>query len=176
MFDLQNQRCQLTKLNVRTENHGPERVLAANLKFDAEMSNDVLSEFDPQLKASLYDKPREDEGFTQGELINEPGFLPTLRFPEMSGFKWDHDFSGYELTIHYGIGSSSNITLVDCKVNDFSFTCKDGGTVHMSFRVQCNPQAADIGRIAEVLRGESNISLTPPEPQTVEELFDKKAA
>ena len=54
MFSLANQSAKLTSVNPRAEIHGTDHVMAADLKFEIKVGNDVLSEFDPSLKSSLY--------------------------------------------------------------------------------------------------------------------------
>ena len=56
MFSLANQAAKLTSVNPRAEIHGTDHVMAADLKFEIKVGNDVLSEFDPSLKSSLYKK------------------------------------------------------------------------------------------------------------------------
>lgn len=87
MLQLERQKAKLTNLNPRAEKHGEEHIPAADLHFAFDAPNDVLSEFDPALKSSLYRKP--DGNGEQQELIDHPGYLPKLRFPKMSGFKWE---------------------------------------------------------------------------------------
>lgn len=111
MFGLQKQNAKLTSVNPRAEIHGTDKVMAADLKFDVKMSNDVLSLFDPSLKSSLYKK---QDASGQGDLINEPGRLPALKFPLMGPVKWGKDFSGYEVVVHYGISGKEDIHLATC--------------------------------------------------------------
>jgi len=53
MMQLERQKAKLTHVNPRMEIHGDEHVRAADLKFTFDTTNDVLSEFDPALKASF---------------------------------------------------------------------------------------------------------------------------
>ena len=41
----------LTSVNPRAEIHGTDHVMAADLKFEIKVGNDVPSEFDPSLKS-----------------------------------------------------------------------------------------------------------------------------
>ena len=66
MFQLENQTCKISNVNLRAELHGEETKVAVDLKFDMKLSNDVLSYFDPTLKSSLYGAPSEA---MQGELV-----------------------------------------------------------------------------------------------------------
>ena len=61
MFSLANQAAKLVNVNPRAELHGADKKLAVDLKFEIKVSNDVLSEFDPSLKGSLYKKADDGE-------------------------------------------------------------------------------------------------------------------
>lgn len=159
MFSLQQQEVKLGNCNPRCELHGEDHVLAADLSIEVMLSNDVLSEFDPQLKGALYWKGNDD----QGELIDEPGHLPSLRFPEMSPFKWAKDLAGYDATIHIGFSGSSDIKLTDCAIDKFVFTPEEGGTVRVNFRIQCHPNKVQCGELCELQQQHIDITLTPPE-------------
>lgn len=159
MFSLANQAAKLTSVNPRAEIHGTDHVMAADLKFEIKVGNDVLSEFDPSLKSSLYKKA---DG-PQGELITDAGHLPSLKFPIMGPVKWGKEFSGYETVIHYGVSGAQDIHLIDCEVDNFSFDCQDGGTVAVSFRVIAHPEPTELGRLCEMIQQEVEMSLIEPE-------------
>lgn len=171
MFSLKNQAAKLTNVNPRAELHGQDKKLAVDLKFEIKVSNDVLSEFDASLKGSLYKKA--DDG--QGDLIADPGYLPTLKFPLMGAVKWGKSFDGYETVIHYGVSGAQDIHLVECAVDNFRFDCQDGGTVVVSFRVIAHPEASELGRLCEMIQQEVEMSLIEPEAETVQELFGEAA-
>lgn len=159
MFSLANQAAKLTSVNPRAEIHGTDHVMAADLKFEIKVGNDVLSEFDPSLKSSLYKKA---DGH-QGELITDAGHLPSLKFPLMGPVKWGKDFSDYETVIHYGVSGAQDIHLIDCAVDNFRFDCQDGGTVAVSFRVIAHPEPTELGRLCEMIQQEVEMSLIEPE-------------
>lgn len=159
MFSLANQAAKLTSVNPRAEIHGTDHVMAADLKFEIKVGNDVLSEFDPSLKSSLYKKA---DG-PQGELITDAGHLPALKFHLMGPVKWGKDFSGYETVIHYGVSGAQDIHLIDCEVDNFRFDCQDGGTVAVSFRVIAHPEPTELGRLCEMIQQEVEMSLIEPE-------------
>lgn len=170
MFSLANQAAKLTSVNPRAEIHGTEHVMAAYLKFEIKVGNDVLSEFDPLLKSSLYKKA---DGH-HGELINDVGHLPSLKFPLMGSVKWGKDFYGYETVIHYGVSGAQDIHLVDCQVDNFRFDCQDGGTVAVSFRVIAHPEPTELGRLCEMIQQEVEMTLIEPDADTAG--FDMKEA
>lgn len=170
MFSLANQAAKLTSVNPRAEIHGQDHVMAADLKFEIKVGNDVLSEFDPSLKSSLYKKA---DG-PQGELIQEAGRLPSLKFPLMGTVKWGTEFSGYEVVVHYGVSGKGDIRLLTCEVDQFRFDCQDGGTVVVGFRVIAHPEAVELGRLCEMIQQEVELSLIEPTEEQQQEL--KEAA
>lgn len=155
MFGLQKQNAKLSAFSPRSEIHGEGKGPAADLFFQIKVSNDVLSEFHPTLKHSLYDKA------DQADI--EDGHRPALRYPQMGAIKWAKDFAGYEATIHYGVSEKDNIVLADCEVDKLKFDCQDGGTVLMSFRVVAHPEERDAGRLCGMIQQDVEITLTPPE-------------
>lgn len=170
MFSLANQAAKLVNVNPRAELHGQDKKLAVDLKFEIKVSNDVLSEFDPSLKNSLYKKAD-----TQGDLIDDPGHLPALKFPMMGKVKWGKDFAGYETIIHYGVTGTQDIRMAECEVDNFSFDCQDGGTVVVAFRVIAHPESTDLGRLCEMIQQEVEMSLIEPAVETVQQLFGEAA-
>lgn len=159
MFGLQNHKSKLENANPRAELHGDEHKLAVDLKLSTDVSNGMLAVFDPALKSALYWK---GDG-SQGELLDDPGHLPALRFPEMGPIRWSKDLAGYTLTVHVGVSGSSNIVLADCAVDKFVFEPKEGGSVGISFRIQAHPDPVTLGRLCELIQQDIELTLTPPE-------------
>lgn len=157
MFFLDEQHSKLASVNPRSELNGADHRLACDLKFDLKMSNDILSVFDPKLKAAFYEKYDED----QGELIEAPNHLTKLKFVLGGALNWSEEFTGYTVIVNYGIGGPSDIKLGDVKVNKFSFDCQQGGTVNVSLRVQAHPEAEDIGKLCTLIQQEVKITLRP---------------
>ena len=174
MFNLHNQLSVLNNVNVRAENHGEDKVLGIDLKLSLTLSNDVLGEFDPDLKTALFKVPETG----QEELdLEEATRLSALKFPSMGSIGWGSDLKGYKFKLHYGIGGEqSDVILQDCKVNSFRFTPKEGGSVEISVRVQANPQLSDMPKVLEYLGREATIDLLPPEEQEPEQQELKEAA
>jgi hypothetical protein len=159
MFTLEKQTAKLTNVNPRAEMHGDEHHLAADLNFEISVSNDVLSEFSPTLKSSLYRKLAKGEGDL---LPEEPGVLSKLKHPELGAIKWNAEFTGYETMIHWGVTDTQNIRLIDCAVDKFVFDCNDGGSVIVKFRVVAHPATNELGRICEMIQQDVVLSLIEP--------------
>lgn len=160
MFSLEKQQCKLDNVNPRAEIHGPDKVLAVDLAISFKASNDVLSEFDPYLKAAFYTKG----DAAQGELIDDPGYLPQLKFPLIkSALKWEKEFSGYETIVHLGLGGkNSDVEMIECQVDKFKFEMMDGGSVIVHFRVICHPKESELGKLCAQIQQEIEVSLIPP--------------
>ena len=156
MFSLDRKTVKLVNVNPRTEKHGDENALACDLKFEIRASNDVLSEFHHSLKSALYKEP------DQGNLIDEPGTLSQLKFPDMGPISYGTGLAGHELTIHYGISSKSDLSIDDCRVNHFRLHPQEGGTVIVTFRVQGNPSEHVIGKLCSMIQQDIDIYLTAP--------------
>ena len=165
-------KAKLSSVNVRSEKHGPELVPAVDLKIVVDASNDILAKFHPDLKEALYFKAQQEED-VQSELdgVDPVTNLPNLRFPKLDApLKWDHTGAGYRLDIDFGLGGSSNLVMFGCEINNIGFSCKEGGTVEVSFRVQISDvEETTIGKLATLCQHEISIVLTPP---TVEEVAD----
>lgn len=159
MFSLTAANAKLENVNPRAELHGEDHALAADLKISVTLSNDILSEFDSALKAALFWKGESG----QGELIEEPGHLPCLRFPEMGPIRWSKELTGYTMTVHVGVFAASNIILGDCSIDKFVFEPQEGGSVVVSFRIQAHPDSMTLGSLCERIQQDVEMSLTPPE-------------
>ncbi len=174
MFFLDEQNCKLSGFNPRAEFNGPdEKRSAGDLSIETKMSNDVLSMFDPKLKAAFYEKDNED----QGELIDAPHHLTKLRFPLLQNtMKWGEEFSEQTIIVNYGIGGPSDIKLIECKVKKFVFEFQEGGTVHMSFSVQAHPDQESAGKLCSLIQQEVKISIRPPNDAEKSETAERTAA
>lgn len=159
MFSLHEQRAKLDNLNIRAELHGEETKIAVDLKISLKVSNDVLSEFDPDLKSSLYEKAGEA---AQGQLIDEPGHLPTLKFPQMKPIKWDWSGIGYEAVVNYGVSGKDDVVMLQTQVDTIRFDCQNGGTVALSLRIVAHPTSDEIGTLSELVQREITLTLIPP--------------
>lgn len=174
MLEITKHQVKLQSVNARAELHGDKSVPAFDLKFEAACPNDVLIHFHPELRSSIYKKADEPDLLDQ----IDTDALTALRFPKMGAIKWDWEGSGYALNVDYGLGGRSDIKLGDCKVDGVRIDPQNGGTVLLTFRVICHPETADVGRLCEMIQQNVEITLTPPAPTSLGELFgdDKKAA
>lgn len=169
MFEIPvKQQVKLIKASTPMENHGKEFKLAVVLTVEAAITSKSLRQFAPDLCDSLY---READEHEAADLVTEPTGPTVRRFPKMSAFDWEYEGAGYEMVVDYGLGGESDIELVDAKVNSFTITPLEGGTVTVKFNVVVHPEALDVGRLCEMQKRNIDITLTAPAPETVQQLF-----
>lgn len=155
-----NQRMTIVSVTARAEAHGEEREPASDIGLRADLPNDVLSVFDPQLKGALYyfDDGRPKDLVDQGKK-HEPGFLPHLRFPMMGvPLHWGAEIVNARIHIKRP-GEAKAVTLTPAKVNKFAFEPLDGGTVTLSLRVQYKPDEKQAGKLALLVQQEVDVTL-----------------
>ena len=163
MIELQSVAVKLTSFNARAENHGDEKKPAADIKIEAILPNDVLSEFHPTLKSLLYHK---DANAQPGDLVDqtradEPGWLPNRRFPKLGPLKWDDETIGAAVSIAYG-ATGRSIDLSGCNINGWTLEPMEGGSVSVAFRIQAHPDEKQSGKLCMMVQQEVELTLTPP--------------
>ena len=159
MFELLKHKSKIAHLNIREETHGEDKVLAEDIKIQADVPNDFLSYLAPTLKWSLYDKPSD----AQGELIEDAGHMPRLRYSQLPALAWDGSMAKASFTIH-GAKKSEDLVF-EANIDKLLLDCKDGGTVAITFKVAVYPTAEESGRLAALLGQEHKVSVRPGEAQ-----------
>ena len=155
MFKLAKQAVTVVHLNIREEIHGEDKVLAEDVKLNADMPNDFLSQLSTTLKWSLYDKP---DG-TQGELITDAGHMPRLRYSQLGILVWKASPAKMLFTIHGD--KKAHDMVFEAVVGKVVLDCKDGGTVSVTFSAAVYPTAEESGRLAALLGQEQKVSVQP---------------
>ncbi|NSX14039.1 hypothetical protein HTY52_08135 [Cupriavidus taiwanensis] len=165
MLELDTELVKILHINTRNEKHGDDNVLGVDLKLQARLSNDVLSQFSPTLKSSFYHK---DES-VQGDLVTDAGYLPNLKNPKLGAVKWEGDWEHQVLVIHNGVREEFDIVLDESKVNKLAFDFQEGGTVFVNFRVQSHPDETTTAKLLSLLGQEVHMSLRFDEPAALQE-------
>ena len=138
------------------------------LAFSMELTNDALAMFDGRLRSMLYTK--EASGGPQQAGLD--GVTPVSDTPNLTAigrklgrFAWDLEGTGYALTFDIGIGrKASNIELEDVKIDAFHVTPKEGGTMVVGFKAECQDVTEAIfGKLATLKSRDVQIVLTPPQ-------------
>jgi hypothetical protein len=162
MFELSKHKCKIAHLNIREETHGEDKVLAEDIKIQADVPNDFLSYLAPTLKWSLYDKP----DAAQGELIKDDTHMPRLRYSQMANICWRGSMAKAAFVIH-GTKKSEDLVF-EATVDKLVLDCKDGGTVAITFRASVYPTAEESGRLSALLGQEHKISVRPGDATSAE--------
>lgn len=181
MFELKEfTTAKLNSVNLRAEKHGPDNLVpAVDLSFTLDAPNTFLDQFDPQLMLVLYRAPVNDVDNAQGELdgVDAVSDRPILALPKLAlPIRWTQELAGFRLVFERGLAGKSNLEFGGCEVNNFQFTPKQGGTVEVKFRVQCNSGLDEkvLGKVALLAQHEVSIQLLAPEEAQTD--LEKKAA
>lgn len=172
MFDLPKQQVKLIKVSTPMENHGKEYQLACVLTVDALLPSKALNQFSPGLCDALYRIANDEDG---ADLATDRDAPSVRRHPKMSPFDIDWTGTGYSALVDYGLGGDSDIKLIDAKLDSFTLSPLEGGSVSARFNIVVHPTTLDVGRLCEMQKQNIDLTLTSPEPTTLTELFDKGA-
>lgn len=173
MFELENATVKLASVNPRAERHGEDTKPALDLKIEVTCPSSALIYFHPELRQHLFKK---DENPDLVDQVSDGDGLTGLRYPKMGGIKWDWEGTGYSAEVDYGMGGDSNITLSDVKVDHVTLEPLNGGSVNITFRIIAHPEPDDVGKLCEFIQRDIELTLTPPAPTTVRELFGEQKA
>ena len=157
MFNLTKRAAKIAHLNIREEIHGEDKVLAEDIKIQADVPNDFLVYLSPTLKWSLYEKADD----TQGNLIEDDTHFPRLRYSRLSPLHWSIQMPNASFSLH-GAKKSDSLELT-ANIDKLLLDCKEGGTVAITFRVSVYPTAQQSGFLASLLGQEVCISVSPGE-------------
>lgn len=142
----------LENFNPRTEKNGPDRVPATTLRFTSAQGADVLAHFSPTLRDAMFVEDSDLAGATLR--VRDPHTIWPMRR--------DESMTGATVEIAYGVGKP--IALTECEIKDFSLTPNDGGTVQLSFNVNCKPDAdKDIPKLYKMMAQACELTLIPVE-------------
>lgn len=151
----------VSNVNPRNEKHGEEDVLAVDVSFTASLPNTALSMFHEGLLEALYLPP---DG-AQQVIDGVPPASTALRCPELAPSKLKTKLAGRNVTIHR---ATSDLELPTSKVGRFVVDAKEGGTVELSFQVQCSGIPPEtVGELAGMLN--QSVEITVAESQAADE-------
>lgn len=151
------------------KDRAPDTNPGVGLDFAMTVANDHLAMFDGFLRSVLYTK---NASSTKPEQATLDGVQPVSDMPNLTEigkklgqFGWDLELTGYTLTCDQGMGGpKSNIELGDCKLTNWRFKPKEGGSVEVKFRVE-SPDVNEKthGKLALLKTREFPITLAAPE-------------
>jgi len=150
-------------INPRAEKHGGENVPAVDLKLRMETSNVALSMFHPELMQALYYSSESKRAQNHIEGV-EPVAAPNRVFEKLLPLRWRDEGTGYTLRIDHGLGGQSDLVLGDCTISDFAIDPKEGGTVGLTWRLQCTSAGErELGKLAMLTECDVKATLTQSE-------------
>lgn len=166
----------VSNVNIRSENHGDDKVTGCDINVSWDAPAKVLDSFDKRLRDAFYtdDAPSKAQRSLPGAASDGDG--PFLKFNGLLGpLTIKSEWPGYKVGIKWGdIASTVDVELGGVKVCKIKAEPKEGGTVGFSAQLQCHPKKEDYGDLALLLQKEIRLTLTPP---TLAELkkIEKKA-
>ncbi|HSD16820.1 MAG TPA: hypothetical protein VLC71_06090 [Thermomonas sp.] len=160
MFNLEKHDATITNVNFRKENHGDEKVAAADLSIAISASALLLDTIDKKLRKAFFEKPGKGE---QQALPIDGNNLTALAIPYLREQKLDQKFEGYEVTLHSLLDHIEPVFFADVKVKLEKVTFIEGGSIALTLKVSTTiEESDDAPLLAAWRRGEVRVSLTPP--------------
>lgn len=146
MIDFKQHELKITHVNVRTELHGAEEVLAMDLRIEVDLPNTSLDRLDESLRPSLYRKSNDPD------LLGEDAeHMPHLRFPQLGPLAWNGTVSPVSLALHLGT-KKNELLLTEGKMNNLRVTPREGGTCGYVWRLQVHPNEDEAAKVMTVLK------------------------
>lgn len=168
MFALEEHTAKIANVNPRSEKHGDQTKLAADIKIETCVGRKTLDEFDTALRALLFREPQTGD---QPQLIDADDGATALRMPKLAPLEWEEKYPGYTLILH---GMLVEDIAIPVELSGFSFKGLDGGAVKTSLRATCHPDADQIGHLCSLIQNDVEISLVPPAARAAD-LVDEAA-
>jgi hypothetical protein len=155
---LKKQKGVVAHLNVRSEKHGEEEVLAVDVKVQADVSNKLLDELSPGMRSALYAR----EGAAAGETPDmDEDHLTQLRFPQLAPLKWKVGMVGGRFVVH-GVKKADDLEF-EGDVKEATLALKEGGTVELTLSCAVLPTPEQAGTLSGLLGQDARVSLSPVE-------------
>lgn len=115
-------------VQLRTEKHGEDNANAYDLRLSGDFSNSVLLKLHPDLRDHFYKDSEQRE-------IDE--FKRVLRFPRIAKpLVWDLEIPRILSHLHDVDDEANDLVLSGGVADTFKIEMKEGGTVHLSFRIK----------------------------------------
>ena len=144
MFSLDAHLATLAHLNTFTEKHGDEPVNGIALKMEVMAHAEVVDGLDKNLQPFMFTKNKE------------------LKFPDIGPIRWMRELVGAGVTIDGDdLLGERHVTFSDATVDKFSIEPQIGGTVHITMRVKCKPDAEEMATLYELLGKEIRLTVSP---------------
>jgi hypothetical protein len=154
----------IAHINVRSETHGDEEVIAVDLKLSFELPNTVLDALSPSLRASLFDAANDPDIFA-GE---EGPPLTRVRHPHLGVLRWSETWRAVRLRLHTGARARDDLAFDGVILGRLTMCPREGGNVAFGARAQVHPRNEGVtARLVTLLKHE--IPATLDASETTEE-------
>jgi hypothetical protein len=155
-------------VNVRSEKHGKDEVLAFDAGLSFTLNAQRLNEFHPELRELFYLPPDQSQLPIEGESPQWTELrCPILKAP----FGLVADQTGRNVIFEPpGLGDERDQIEVYANVNKWTVTPQAGGSVLITCRVQCNQVESDtLGDVCSMLRQVVGFAFSPSEEARTDE-------
>jgi len=141
----------IAHINVRSETHGDQEVIAVDLKLSFELPNTSLDTLSPSLRASLFDAANDPDIFA-GE---DGPPLVRVRHPHLGLLRWSETWRAMRLSLHTGTRPRDDIAFDGVTFGRLTMRPREGGTVAYGARAQVHPRTEGItAKIVALLKHE----------------------
>lgn len=148
-----------TVIDVNPRKEGKEKeTLAADIKVEVGLTQDVLACFSPTLRGFLFDVSGPTD-LAGGAMVR----YEAIKYP----IQWDAE---QRAEVWFRVNIGNPIQFPAARVHKFQITPHNGGTVTLGFTVSVYPDAGQVGRASELIGQQTIITVMPAE------LLEMKAA
>jgi len=164
MFNLDKSEWKIVSVKARNEFHGEETKGAIDVTFEAKVPNTFLDMFEKGLINKFFSFMDDSEA----DMVDGVSEAPTHPCLPLTNKQYNLDWEGqgYTMNIHTGIDDKEACSLIDCSLNDFKFTCFDGGMIELKFHLASlvhQGSAKEISQMAVLMKlGSVQLTLQPP--------------
>lgn len=143
----------VSNVNLRSENHGEEKVTGCDINVSFDANSKILDLFSKDLRKFTFEDGDE------------------VRFPILGPLPVRSEYPGYKVNIKWGdLADTIDMDLADVKVCKCKLDPKEGGTVGVALQMQCHPRKEAYGDLALLLQKEIRLTLTPPTSAELKEI------
>lgn len=154
------------------KDRAPDTNPGAALSMSITTVNDILTQFDSFLRGMFYtavegkQEPRQQglEGVAKvtKEVDTDLRKLTNIG-THIREVSWEMELIGYTFYIDYGTAGKSAITIENCKLSNFKFQPKEGGSTVVKFRLEAPDVSEQVhGKLALLKTQEIVMTLTAP--------------
>lgn len=123
MLNLEKHDASITHVNFRKENHGDQKVAAADISVNLKASALLLDTIDKKLRKAFFEKPGKGQ---QQDLPIDANNLTALSLPYLKEQKLSHAYEGYEVQFDSLLEHIEPLFFADAKVKGLVTTFIEG--------------------------------------------------